>query len=223
MSNIFICINCKKSTHNPKFCSSSCSAIYNNKNRKHTDKTKAKIREFAINNPKGFAKSKLGGIPKKGKTYAECIEKICPSCNKKFETLKSVNKIFCCDECIVTGGYREKSGRGKSGHYKGIYCASTYELCWVIYQLDHNIPVKRFPTFLQNNEIKYYPDFLLPDNKTIIEIKGYDLNNTMDKKIALAKEKGFNIIVMYKEDLTNIFNYVETTYKTKKFETLYDL
>ena len=39
------------------------------------------------------------------------------------------------------GGYRRGSGRGKSGWYKNYWCDSTYELCWLIYQLDNgNIP-----------------------------------------------------------------------------------
>lgn len=40
MSN---CINCNKETVNPKFCSNSCAAKYNNKNRKVSNETKLKI------------------------------------------------------------------------------------------------------------------------------------------------------------------------------------
>ena len=42
------------------------------------------------------------------------------------------------------GGYREGSGRSKSGYYNGIYCGSTYELCWVIYALDTQVKFDRF-------------------------------------------------------------------------------
>ena len=41
------------------------------------------------------------------------------------------------------GGLRKGSGRGKKGHYKGLYCDSTYELIWTIYCLDHSINFKR--------------------------------------------------------------------------------
>ena len=37
------------------------------------------------------------------------------------------------------GGKRHGSGRGKKGWYKGYYCDSTWELAWVIYQLDHGV------------------------------------------------------------------------------------
>ena len=42
------------------------------------------------------------------------------------------------------GGYRPGSGRAKTGYYKGIYCGSTYELAWVIYQIDNNKDFSRF-------------------------------------------------------------------------------
>ena len=80
------------------------------------------------------------------------------------------------------GGYREGSGRSKSGYYKGIYCGSTYELCWVIYSLDHNIQFNRFPGMIEENGLKYYPDFLLDDGKTIIETKGYEDQSSVEKK-----------------------------------------
>ena len=37
------CLNCNENTINPKFCSKSCAASYNNKRRKHTIETKRKI------------------------------------------------------------------------------------------------------------------------------------------------------------------------------------
>jgi hypothetical protein len=120
------------------------------------------------------------------------------------------------------GGYRQGSGRSKSGYYKGIYCGSTYELCWVIHSLDHNIKFQRFPTVLEKNELKYYPDFLLDDGKTIIETKGYEKQDSVDKKTKLAESFGYNVRVLRKEDLQYAFNYVRDTYHTKEYYTLYD-
>ena len=37
-----------------------------------------------------------------------------------------------------------KTGRGKKGYYKNIYCSSTYELAFLIYCLDHNINISRY-------------------------------------------------------------------------------
>lgn len=121
------------------------------------------------------------------------------------------------------GGYREGSGRAKFGYYKGIYCGSTYELCWVIYNLDHNISFKRFEGYLQDGKIKYYPDFLI-DTNTIVEIKGYKTEE-VDRKTQLAVSNGYSISVLYKKDLEYAFEYVKKQYKISnknKFHTLYD-
>ena len=123
---------------------------------------------------------------------------------------------------MALGGYRPGSGRSKSGYYKGIYCGSTYELCWVIYALDTGIKFTRFPHMLVGEGIKYLPDFLLEDGKTIIELKGYEFVESVDKKTKLAESLGYVVTVLRKENLTNIFSYVEKKYKTKKFHSLYD-
>ena len=120
------------------------------------------------------------------------------------------------------GGYREGSGRSKSGHYKGIYCGSTYELCWVIHSVDHNVPFTRFPTTLEFNGVKYIPDFLLDDGKTIIETKGYEQQEKVDIKSAVAEAHGYTVKVLRKADLKYAFDYVSTAYGTKKYHTLYD-
>jgi hypothetical protein len=120
------------------------------------------------------------------------------------------------------GGYRQGSGRAKIGYYKGIYCGSTYELCWVIYSLDHNIEFERFPTKLEKDGIIYYPDFLLGDGKTIIETKGFECQKKVAIKTKIAESLGYTVNVLRKDDLKHVFSYVEKTYSTKKFYELYD-
>lgn len=120
------------------------------------------------------------------------------------------------------GGYREGSGRSKSGYYRGIYCGSTYELCWVIYNLDHGIEFNRFPGKLTKDGLTYYPDFLLADGRTIVETKGYEKQELVDKKSKLAESFGYVVKVLRKDDLQYAFEYVERTYNTKKFYELYD-
>jgi hypothetical protein len=120
------------------------------------------------------------------------------------------------------GGYRAGSGRSKSGYYNGIYCGSTYELCWVIHSLDHNISFTRFPNQLEQNGVKYYPDFLLSDGKTIIETKGYEKKESVDIKTKVAESHGYLVKVLRKDDLKYAFDYVSTAYSTKEFHTLYD-
>lgn len=122
----------------------------------------------------------------------------------------------------MMGGYRQGSGRSKSGYYKGIYCGSTYELCWVIHSLDHGIAFTRFPGKLESNGIVYYPDFLLNDGKTIVETKGYEAQQSVDQKSKVAESLGYVVRVLRKQDLEYAFDYVTKTYGTSKFFTLYD-
>ena len=120
------------------------------------------------------------------------------------------------------GGYRQGSGRSKSGYYKGIYCGSTYELCWAIHSIDTNIKFKRFEKKLTDGIITYFPDFILDDDKTIIELKGYELVDSVKNKTLLAEKLGYKVIILRKEDLADIFEYVYRKFGTKKFHTLYD-
>jgi hypothetical protein len=123
---------------------------------------------------------------------------------------------------MTKGGYREGSGRSKSGYYKGIYCGSTYELCWMIYNIDHQIEFTRFPGKLEKDGIIYYPDFLLSDGRTIVETKGYEKQESVDKKTKIATSFGYIVNVLRKHDLQYAFEYVTNTYNTKKFYELYD-
>lgn len=120
------------------------------------------------------------------------------------------------------GGYRQGSGRSKSGYYKGIYCGSTYELCWVIYSIDTNVKFKRFEKKLTDGITTYFPDFILDDDKTIIELKGYELGDSVKNKTLLAEKLGYKVIILRKEDLADVFEYVYQKFGTKKFHTLYD-
>jgi hypothetical protein len=117
------------------------------------------------------------------------------------------------------GGFREGSGRAKTGYYRGIYCGSTYELAWVIYQIDHGIPFERFRGCLEFGGRKYFPDFL-QDGK-IIEIKGYEDQASVDVKNNIARENGYDVIVLRKENLQKEFTWVKENH-SKDFKTLYD-
>lgn len=113
-------------------------------------------------------------------------------------------------ELKPAGGVREGSGRAKTGYYKGVYCGSTYELCWVVYALDHNIGFSRFPETLKHNGVTYVPDFLLDDGTTIIELKGYEREGAVAKKTAVAEHHGYTVKVLRKEDLTFAFEHITT-------------
>lgn len=116
------------------------------------------------------------------------------------------------------GGYIKGSGRGKKGWYKGIFCDSSWELAYVIYCIDNNIPIKRNTVhrhYIWNNKQEnYIPDFIV--NNDIVEIKGYK----SDRWLAKLKYNP-DIKVLYKNELNKIFEYVINKYG-KNYTNLYE-
>lgn len=171
--------------------------------------------------------------PRKGKTYAEIFgiekaeelkNKLSKSWTKK--TLSEESKLIASKKLSEhakrrkIGGYKPGSGRGKSGWYKGYWCDSSYELVWVIYNLEHNIQFKRntkkFEYSSSGSTHYWIPDFILTDN-SYVEIKGY-WTSVVDDKL---KNFPYPISILYKKNLNQEFNYVESTYG-KNFIKLYE-
>ena len=219
MSNCLQCDGLLAGKFSVKFCSRSCSAKYNNKKRIENGWSLSSDSRLQISKKltKRIAKPGKRG-PREG-TYEN---RVCTHCSSMFVVSKMSNRKYCSKTCSshYVGGYREGSGRAKTGYYKGIYCGSTYELVWVIYNLDNNNTFIRFPGFLEHNKVKYYPDFLI-DN-TIIEIKGYEKQESVDKKTKVAQHYGYNVTILRKEQLQTEFNWVSDNYKYKKLFELYD-
>lgn len=195
-----------------KFCARQYSALVNKevKNKKISESLKGR---------------------KRIKTEEEIIKeyeqnpKYCKVCGKILEFNKRFNKTCGSKECAYhnQGGFRKNSGNSVGGWYKGIFCHSTYELVFVIYCLDHKIDVKPCKTTFKyfgtdNKEHTYYPDFIV-DNE-IIEIKGYFSDSVKLKEEAVLKT-GKSYKILYKEDLTECFNYVYDKY-THNLKTLYE-
>ena len=205
-----------------RFCSRSCS-----NSRERTEEVKCKISISSRNS----IKAQIQRERLRKKSIESRVLKVCLSCGEEFSVPPSgIHRIYCSRNCFgkhhippkASGGYRKGSGRGKSGYFKGIYCASTYELVWVIYQMDKKIPFDCFDEKLEFEGEIYYPDFF-QDNR-IVEIKGYHSPN-VEKQVRVAKGLGYDIVVLYKEDLEKEFEYVRTTYgvtSNEKFHQLYD-
>lgn len=109
-----------------------------------------------------------------------------------------------------SGGLRKGAGRGKKGYYKGYWCDSSWELAWVIYQLDHNIKIKRnwekFEYEYNNHKYFYYPDFIIDD--TYYEIKGY----MTDKNIEKIRQFKGKLKVIDKDNIKDILKYTIDKY-----------
>ena len=244
-----ICEKCNKE-HNGsfasgRFCSRSCA-----NRKIHSEETKLKIGNSVKNSEKFKINNKIAVInrlekiskkliPQLIKKESEknispfMIEKECVICKKIFLSYKKYPGKFCSHKCVIydqqhgfkflpkiKGGYREGSGRSKSGWYKGIFCNSTYELVWVIYNLDHNIQFSRnnqgFEYTYNNQKLKYYPDFI--QNNGYIEIKGFLRPNDKEK----FKQFPHSLIILYKNDIKYMFKYIKEKYKTVHFEELYE-
>ena len=121
-----------------------------------------------------------------------------------------------------SGGKRTGSGRGKKGWYHGIWCDSSWELAWVIYNIEHDIKFERYNGFFEysyKGKIhKYYPDFKLQDD-TLVEIKGYSTNQWKAKLNSIPND--VSIRIMYRLELKPILDYVVNKYG-KDFIRLYE-
>jgi hypothetical protein len=178
---------------NPKkYCSTSCSATYNNTRRKHSSLTKNKIK-------KAYLDGKLIGLSRKGRK-GKLVEKTCPVCNKKYEIPlwkeKSGLKKYCSKKCCYKrpnqGGYHAGSVRNfKSGWYESkvagkVWLDSSYEFIMARYLDDKGYNwiknTKGFPYLnVDGDDANYVPDFYIKNLDLWVETKGYMVKNDQNK------------------------------------------
>ena len=119
---------------------------------------------------------------------------------------------------VGLGGYVPGSGKGRQGRYKGIWCDSSWELAYVIFNLDHNIDFERnsqsFPYKYRGQEHRYTPDFICDGQ--FIEIKGYERPIDKYKYVAIPDLK-----ILYEADMKPYLEYVIHKYGST-FTDLYD-
>lgn len=219
------CLQCgKEIPEGKKFCNSSCSAKYNNSRRVRKPWTQEQ-REKASKSSSEAAKVRLA--------LKDYTKYRCSVCGKE-TTLKDIHKgtklsyRYCSQECkdlaiqqwkSKLGGYRKGSGRGKRGEYKGIWCDSTWELAFLIYHLDHNIPIRRCTDIrtytFEGKEYKYFPDFIVRDSE-VVEIKGFVTPRWKSKEI-----QNPDIRVLYGKDIQPYLEYVHDKY-TFDLESMYE-
>ncbi len=201
-----------------RFCCRSC-ANSHNQTTEQNQKRRVKVK---INSEKRSELNK--------ERYLE-NPKHCPVCGKVLPYEKRFRKV-CCNNChnellreqklalCATQG-TNLCGKGLRGYYKGYYCQSSWELAYVIYNLDHNVVFERnkkgFKYVLDGVERSYFPDFYLPDSDTYVEIKGY-----YDRKTKEKEKQFIGNLIVYKLDMMKpILDYVIETYG-KDFVKLYD-
>ena len=199
-----------------RFCSKTCANT-----RKHSNDTRQKISASV----KTSFDSNAPGL------YYE-HPKQCIVCGATIPYERRKSNLCGSRECLHkrisdgskgrSGGVRPGAGYGKHGCYKGYYCDSTYELVFVIYNLDHSIEFKRnkkyylYPT--DKGISKYFPDFVMSDG-SLVEIKGR-ITDTVMHKIASVNDTPIRLLL--KDDLQYAFDYVKNTYEYKNLYDLYD-
>lgn len=233
--NIRTCLNCRKILNGrdqKKYCSKKCFASHTHttKKKKQSKETKRKIstsvknisptRSDALKKPVMIEiKCPICGNIKKIKTTAPGSFSKTKSCSKKCLS-KLLSKKSIESGC---GGYREGSGRSKSGYYKGVYCGSSYELIFLVYHLNIGSNIKRcklkIPYTYNGQNHHYYPDFEI-DN-IIYEIKGF-YNKIVDIKTNAVINAGYKIEVLYLKDLQPMLDCIKNKFKIKNIIKLYE-
>lgn len=115
--------------------------------------------------------------------------------------------------------WNKNKNKYKNGWYKGYQCDSSWQLAFVIYNLQHNIKFQRnkegFEYWYQGQKHTYFPDFVMEDG-TFIQIKG---RMTQSAKIKINSFK-LPLVVIDQESIKPYLNYVVQKYG-KNFISLY--
>ena len=207
------------------FCNKSCATIHKNMNRIviFTEKGKTKQKENGFKYLKNFLDYQ------KIRPKAHIYDKVCEICKKDFQVTcqQKLNKT-CSKECksLLQSkvNHRENNTYGKSGYYQGIYCASSWELAFLIYNKDLAKDIKRcdltFNYVMKDIEHTYFPDFIM-DN-IIYEVKGRELEDVKFKTESVIKA-GYKIEVIRRKEILPIIKEIKIKYKVKDITQLYDL
>lgn len=169
----------------------------------------------------------LGEVWNKGKTKEndDRIKKMSESLTGKpshiqtEETRKKISETAKLNK--KSGGYRLGSGRGKKGWYHGYFCDSSWELAFVIYNLEHNISFERnkqqFSYTFNGEQHNYIPDWKIEND--FVEIKGYWTEQWQAKLDQFPKEE--NLRVITKVEMKPYLEYVRSKYG-RNFISLYE-
>lgn len=161
---------------------------------------------------KGQTKDTSSAVAKNSESLKKFYETHDGSFQGKHHSLESRTKI------AMSMAGNTHGNRSKKGFYKGIFCGSSYELVYVIYNIDHGIEFSRCDRYYEyeykGTTSRYFPDFELPDG-TIVEVKGYH-TELVDIKAAAVKDRPIKLL--YRKDLEKHFEYVCSTYNVKETE-----
>jgi predicted nucleic acid-binding Zn ribbon protein len=197
------CAYCNKelTSQQKKFCSSSCSAKFNNAGRVRTEASKLKtatsIEKFYVLHPERQAE-KTDRLIKWSTSRVRQNEKpgICTVCGKSF-TAKRISKGYftrvCSDECFIL-----RKRQNAKGIKRTVYCGITFDSKWeaqLAEWLDENSIKWEIPTdaILWNDSTgrvhRYYPDFYLPDYITYLDPKNPIVVSLQKEKLDIVTKQ----------------------------------
>lgn len=169
------------------------------------------IEEFLLNNKDWYPGNCFKGKPSLNSTGRAKTE--------EDEILRKIKISETMKKNPLAGGKRHGSGRGRKGWYKGIFCDSSWELAFVVYNIDNNIDISRCTEkrkyIYQNEEHIYIPDFCV--NNEIIEIKGYKTKQWEEKL-----KYNPDVKVLYCNDIDFYVKYCEEKYGKNWINELYN-
>lgn len=178
--------------------------------RMNTEKKNARRLEYAEN-------PKLCEVCGCSLDWEHKYNKTCSiECSRKLQSFKMKQKY------INSGLHRTVRKRYKYGTYKGIPCDSSWELAFVMYLIDKNIPFERntkdyFSYTYKGETHNFFPDFIL--SGMYYELKNYPSELTDAKVRCFPKE--YTLKVLYYNDIKVYLRYAIDTYG-HDFYYLYD-
>lgn len=196
------CLCCGKelSNNRRKFCSSSCSAKFNNKNRKHNDETRKKI--------SCSVKEKFSKLNHKKKVFI----KKCAVCGKTFIT-KREKVTHCSRECVKNNLFLKEKQRecaiqlmkdGKIKPWSSRKVTSYPERFFIDVLNKNNISFEREYHVLN----KYFLDFLIIKNNKKIDLEIDGKQHRFRKEHDINRDKFLteNGYIVYRIDWNCINN-----------------
>lgn len=222
------CPNCSEpisfENKNNKFCSSSCAATYTNKNRTvvYSAEGYKSLQEAGKRSITNFLNCK------RVKLIPQIYTLNCIICKIDFyKGSNGKNHKTCSKKCRdinhSLNNFKQTKTFGKCGYYQGTYCASSWELAFLIFNKDLGNDIKRcelnFTYFMDDKQHLYFPDFIM--NDIIYEVKGYEKEDVKLKTEAVVVA-GYKIEVIRKKEILPIIKEIKSKYNVKHIVELYD-
>lgn len=193
--NSTTCLLCKTATNNPKFCSKSCAARYNNKGRVRSYESKLKtsvsVKKVVEKHPDKFTRG--GYFPShrlrharmnKGITRVLNIYFKCVACDIPFANPSTVQT--CSKKCRYkligmkkSESLKKAENRTNLGRGKKSWLESSFEK-WLENHKFKDFHME-YKVYNPNLKKTYFVDFMFPTKNLVVELDGTQHRNTIEQ------------------------------------------